>query len=115
MMIIGCDFHPSWQQVNWLDTETGEEAHIVEPGGTEVVTRASAPVSISKGLHTGEVTSGRWGAGPTLPHTTGSRIMQNYALDRACALIEGARSATSEIESGVGRGGPRPLALSLVR
>src|SRR5213080_5467496 len=23
-MIIGCDFHPSWQQVSWLDTETGE-------------------------------------------------------------------------------------------
>ena len=24
MMIIGCDFHPSWQQVAWVDTETGE-------------------------------------------------------------------------------------------
>jgi transposase len=24
MLIIGCDFHPSWQQVTWLDTETGE-------------------------------------------------------------------------------------------
>ena len=24
MMIIGCDFHPSWQQVSWLETETGE-------------------------------------------------------------------------------------------
>src|SRR5438046_3402119 len=24
MMIIGCGFHPSWQQVAWLDTETGE-------------------------------------------------------------------------------------------
>jgi transposase len=24
MNIIGCDFHPSWQQVCWLDTETGE-------------------------------------------------------------------------------------------
>ncbi len=23
-MIIGCDFHPSWQQVAWLDSETGE-------------------------------------------------------------------------------------------
>ena len=23
MMIIGCDFHPSWQQVAWLDSETG--------------------------------------------------------------------------------------------
>src|SRR5208282_6777956 len=24
MMIIGCDFHPSCQQVSWVDTETGE-------------------------------------------------------------------------------------------
>jgi transposase len=24
MWIIGCDFHPSWQQVAWCNTETGE-------------------------------------------------------------------------------------------
>src|ERR671930_1964691 len=24
MIIVGCDFHPSWQQVAVLDTETGE-------------------------------------------------------------------------------------------
>ena len=24
MTIVGCDFHPSWQQVSVLDTETGE-------------------------------------------------------------------------------------------
>jgi len=24
MMIVGCDFHPSWEQVTWLDMETGE-------------------------------------------------------------------------------------------
>ena len=24
MLIVGCDFHPSWQQTAWLDTETGE-------------------------------------------------------------------------------------------
>jgi hypothetical protein len=24
MMIIECDFHPSWQQVSWLDTESGD-------------------------------------------------------------------------------------------
>ncbi len=23
-MTIGCDFHPSWEQIAWLDTETGE-------------------------------------------------------------------------------------------
>ena len=24
MMIIGCDYHPSWQQICWVDTLTGE-------------------------------------------------------------------------------------------
>jgi transposase len=34
MMIIGCDFHPSWQQVAWLDSETGEtgEQKVVHAG-----------------------------------------------------------------------------------
>ena len=35
MMIIGCDFHPSWQQIAWLDTETGEtgEQKLVHASG----------------------------------------------------------------------------------
>jgi len=35
MMIIGCDFHPSWQQVCWLDTETAEtgEQKLVQASG----------------------------------------------------------------------------------
>ena len=35
MMIIGCDFHPSWQQVAWLDSATGEtgETKVVHGGG----------------------------------------------------------------------------------
>jgi transposase len=35
MMIIGCDFHPSRQQVSWLDTETGEtdERKLVHASG----------------------------------------------------------------------------------
>jgi hypothetical protein len=24
MLIIGCDYHPSFQQIAWLNTETGE-------------------------------------------------------------------------------------------
>ncbi len=24
MLIIGCDYHPSWQQVCWMETSTGE-------------------------------------------------------------------------------------------
>src|SRR5437899_2001423 len=35
MMLIGCDFHPRWQQVSWLDTETGEtgERKLVQASG----------------------------------------------------------------------------------
>ena len=35
MKIIGCDFHPSYQQVAWLDTETGEvrEATLAHENG----------------------------------------------------------------------------------
>lgn len=35
MLIIGCDFHPSWEQVAWLDTETGEtgEEKLVHAAG----------------------------------------------------------------------------------
>jgi hypothetical protein len=35
MMIIGCDFHPSRQQVSWLDTETGDcgERKLVHASG----------------------------------------------------------------------------------
>ena len=35
MMIIGCDFHPSWQQIAWLDSERGEsgERKLVHASG----------------------------------------------------------------------------------
>ncbi len=35
MMLIGCDFHPSWQQVCWVDTDTGqtEEKKLVHASG----------------------------------------------------------------------------------
>jgi transposase len=35
MILIGCDFHPSWQQVCWVDTATGEtgEAKLVHATG----------------------------------------------------------------------------------
>jgi len=38
MILIGCDFHPSWQQVCWVDTETGETAEhklVHAPGEAE--------------------------------------------------------------------------------
>ena len=35
MLIVGCDFHPGWQQIAWLDTETGEtgEEKLVHAAG----------------------------------------------------------------------------------
>ena len=35
MMIVGCDFHPSWEQVCWLDTDSGEtgEQKLVHSAG----------------------------------------------------------------------------------
>ena len=38
MVLIGCDFHPSWQQVSWLERETGEAGDyklVHEPGAVE--------------------------------------------------------------------------------
>jgi transposase len=38
MVLIGCDFHPSWQQLSWLERETGEtgdEKLVHEPGAVE--------------------------------------------------------------------------------
>jgi transposase len=38
MVLIGCDFHPSWQQVSWLDRrtgETGDEKLVHEAGAAE--------------------------------------------------------------------------------
>jgi transposase len=50
MMLIGCDFHPSWQQVCWVDTETGETAEqklVHAPGETEkFYRRFAAPARI---------------------------------------------------------------------
>ena len=50
MMIIGCDYHPSWQQIAWLDSETGEtgERKLVHADGEAQVfyERLAAPVLI---------------------------------------------------------------------
>ena len=50
MVLIGCDFHPSWQQVCWLDTESGEteEKKLVHaPGEAERFYRQfSAPALV---------------------------------------------------------------------
>jgi transposase len=50
MILIGCDFHPSWQQVCWLDKETGEteERKLVHaPGEAErFYRRFPAPVLV---------------------------------------------------------------------
>ena len=51
-MIIGCDFHPSWQQVSWVDTETGEtgEAKLVHATGEAERFYRGMPVPSSIGM-----------------------------------------------------------------
>ena len=50
MMIIGCDFHPSWQQIAWFDSATGEtgEQKLVHATGDAKAfyQRLEAPVLI---------------------------------------------------------------------
>jgi len=50
MVIIGCDFHPSWQQVAWWESETGEagEGKLVHAGGDakQFYEQLSGPVLI---------------------------------------------------------------------
>jgi len=50
MMIIGCDFHPSWQQIAWLDSATGDtgEHKLVHASGEakRFYEQLSAPVLI---------------------------------------------------------------------
>jgi hypothetical protein len=49
MMIIGCNFHPSWQQIAWLDTETGEagEQKLVHAtGGCQVTLCATGSAAL---------------------------------------------------------------------
>ena len=45
MMIVGCDFHPSWQQVSFFNSETGEVGERKLVNGTDSPSRRSpAPV-----------------------------------------------------------------------
>ncbi len=47
MILIGCDFHPSWQQVSWLDRATGEA------GDQKLVHEAGAPEKFYRQFPTG--------------------------------------------------------------
>jgi transposase len=52
MMIIGCDFHPSWQQIAWLDKETGEtgERKLVHAEGQAQQFYSQLPVPSRVGM-----------------------------------------------------------------
>jgi len=66
MIIIGCDFHPSWQQIAWLDTETGEsgEQKLGHAGGEAEQFYQQVPAPALVGMEsTGNC---QWGAGPSL-------------------------------------------------
>ncbi len=52
MIIVGCDFHPSWEQVCWLDSETGEsgERRLVHAVGEARLFYAQLPAPALIGL-----------------------------------------------------------------
>lgn len=53
MMIVGCDFHPSFQQVAILDTESGElQAHKLmhATGGGTVLSQACCSIADWQGV-----------------------------------------------------------------
>jgi transposase len=54
MMIIGCDFHPSWQMISWLDTATGEtgERKLVHANGEAEQFYAGLTGTVCVGLET---------------------------------------------------------------
>jgi hypothetical protein len=44
MLIIGCDYHPGFQQIAWVDTETGEcgERRLTHREEAERITQIAA-------------------------------------------------------------------------
>jgi transposase len=52
MIIVGCDYHPSFQQIGWVDTETGElkEQRLAHREGAEEFYRALAATGQLGGL-----------------------------------------------------------------
>ena len=90
MMIVGCDFHPSWQQVAVFDSETGEmtERKLVNGNGeAERFYRSlPAPVADWHGEPAATV-SGLW----SLLQQVGAR-----GLDRRCSADSGQLCAQAE-------------------
>jgi len=50
MLIVGCDYHPRWQQVAWLDTESGEtgEQKLVNGDGSRGLVSAAAGAVVDR-------------------------------------------------------------------
>ena len=93
MMIIGCDFHPSWQQVSWLDTETGEtgEQKLVQASGDaeRFYRRVAAPALIGHGSHRQLSLAGGF-AGRVGPRVVGGRCGADSCQLRAvgCPILD---------------------------
>jgi transposase len=65
MLIIGCDYHPSFQQIAWVDSETGEcgEQRLAHSDGeAEKYYRGlnGRSVRVGKPLDTHAGSSGYW-------------------------------------------------------
>src|SRR5437016_14544434 len=68
MLIIGCDYHPSFQQIAFVDSETGE-------CGERKLTHKQEAESFYRGLNGGRVRIGMGGDGAcALVRTTAGRV-----------------------------------------
>jgi hypothetical protein len=50
MLVIGCDFHPSWQPVCWVDTITGETEEKKSVHGSGEAEANRSPVDLGSEL-----------------------------------------------------------------
>ena len=96
-MIIGCDFHPSWQQVSWVDTETGEtgERKLVQASGDaeRFYRRAASTGTDRNGIYRKLPLAGGSAGG------AGSRVMGGRCGARSGPVACGSRRRTGGTRS----------------
>ena len=88
MMLIGCDYHPSWQQICWVDTATGE---------TEEKKLDHASGEAEKFYRSCRASSDWDGVDGELPVVCGDgHDGRARGVDRRCGEDSGQRSAAAE-------------------
>src|SRR5215470_10064627 len=127
MLIIGCDYHPSFQQIAWVDTESGEcgEQRLAHSGGeaeryyrglngqrVRVGIEATGHARWFEGV-TGGVEVRAMGRRPGADSGQTSAEAQERPRGRATAVqITGGRSLSPGVGAECGESGCAPAALA---